>query len=372
MSGEYCRGCGSQIQTDSPQKPGFLPAEVLNQKGKENLICQRCYRITHYGEAGIIQPDIKQIRQNIAKAVGLSELLVIVVDFSDITGSLPVWADEINQKPYLLVVNKSDLIPSRAKHLEVISYLDTYLKEMNLSRPRDMILTSSLKGAGVEILLNKFKKETSPNAKIALLGVTNVGKSSLIKGILTYEKSPHTPTVSKYPGTTLGLSNWSILKGRNILIDTPGLVPGNRLGDHFCIECASRLLPLSRIEQKLWGIKAHKGLIIGGLVGMESLEEEETVMIAFTSSQFNTHRTDSARMNEMLRGESSLLMYKLCKNCRGKISWCEENIELKPKFDLAIAGLGWVSLRGKTANFKLTVPQGVKWEIRPALIGKKD
>jgi hypothetical protein len=55
-----------------------------------------------------------------------------------------------------------------------------------------------------------------------------------------------------------------------------------------------------------------------------------------------------------------------------KLRWKTQEIEVEPDHDIAIAGLGWVSLRGEPAKLRLIIPEGIGWEIRPALIGKKE
>jgi ribosome biogenesis GTPase A len=124
------------------------------------------------------------------------------------------------------------------------------------------------------------------------------------------------------------------------------------------------------MEQKLWGLKPGKGLIIGGLCGFTYQGNEETVIIAFTSPELVLHRTDNSKIG-ILMDESPAWLNKLCKNCRGKIQWQEVTVNLDNNQDLAIAGLGWISLRGQTANFTVRLPKDVRFEIRPALIGKK-
>lgn len=370
MNNKYCRGCGTPLQTKSPDKPGFIPEELLGKSGN-SLICKRCYRIIHYGESGTMQPGREEVRKSIIKAIELSNLMVLVVDFADLTGSLQVWKNFLIGKSYILVLNKIDLLPSRTKMLEITNYINEYLIGLAWNKPSDIILASSVKGNGVNILAKSLLKATAPGGKIALLGVTNVGKSSLIKQILALEGSVHSPTVSKFPGTTIGLSNWSILKGRNTLIDTPGLVSGDRMGDLLCLDCASQLLSATQIEQKLWGLKPGKGLIIGGLWAIQQLGDEEVVMLTFTSSQLNQHRTDNSKVDQLMTEKPDWLM-KTCKKCQPNLSWQEETITLQPNYDLAVAGLGWVSLRGKGTTLKITLPTGVRWEVRPALIGKRD
>ncbi len=375
MTPEYCRGCGTTLQTTTPDRPGYVPPELLEQKSANSLICKRCYRIIHYGEAGTIRPSMEEVRKCIDKAINLSELLVIIADFSDLTGTLPVWSrflENAGAKPYILTLNKIDLLPARSKRTEIISYLRRYLVEAGWRNPTDLIVTSGANGDGVSILTGSIKKTVSPGARIALLGATNAGKSSLIKRILTAERSPHSPTVSKFPGTTIGLSNWSILTGRNILIDTPGFISGERVSDRLCPDCAGQLMPTQKIGQQLSSLKPGKGLIIGGVAGVEHLGNEETVIITFTSPQVNLHRTDNAKVKSLLL-ESPNWLNAICNQCKPKLDWMEETVVLKPNQDLAVAGLGWLSLRGKNETvLKIILPQGVRWEVRQALVGKRE
>jgi ribosome biogenesis GTPase A len=369
MTQKYCRGCGTQLQTADPNKPGFIPFELLEQKSSSSFVCKRCYRIIHYGESGSIQPDSGEILNNVRKAIFLSEILVVTVDFTDLTGTMPVWSGFLGEKPYILVVSKIDLIPTRAKYTEIAAYLQEYLGKLQWPKPVDVVLVSSVEGRGIDVLSKSLFKSVSPNNKIALLGVTNVGKSSLIKRILA-EDATQAPTVSKFPGTTIGLSNWSIFKGRNTIIDTPGMVSGDRIGDVLCPECASELMPVSKIGQKLWGLKPGKGFIMGGVCAVENHGNEEAVIIAFASPQVKYHRTDNAKIKEFL-AENPDWLNKICKSCRPKLEWREENVIVKPDHDIAVAGLGWLSLRGKETALKLTLPRGIRFEVRPALVGKR-
>lgn len=366
MTVDYCRGCGCVMQSSNPNQPGYIP-EAARSK---NQVCQRCYQMTHYGKVGTIQLNQDQIKGNIKKAIGLSQLLVIVTDYSDLTGALPAWSSWILDKPYLLVVNKIDLLPERTKPDELKEYLHHYLADNFPKMPEALILTSGIKGAGVGVLLEEIKKATVPGDRIGLLGMTNVGKSSLVKQMLAAEKSSLAPTISKYPGTTLGLSNWSILKGRNTLIDTPGMAPGDRLGDLLCPECASRLVSTSKIGHKLWGIKPGKGMIIGNYLGIAHMGDSEAVLLTFVPPELPIHRTDNSKIGAFLK-DAPPWLGKICKQCSRKLTWKEENLWLNPNNDLGVAGLGWFSLRGTKTEFKIWYPEGIRLEIRPALVGKK-
>jgi ribosome biogenesis GTPase A len=368
MKEGYCRGCGTRIQTVDPDLPGYLPAAVL--KAKKQQICQRCYRMIHYGAVSAVQPEPAAIRSSIIKAIELSELLVLVVDFADLTGTLPVWEGFLGGRPFILVINKIDLVPPRTKYDELTAFVAEYLRGLNIAAPRANIFTSAAAAQGITILAERIAKETRPGARIAFLGAANAGKSSLIRQLLIAEGSHIQPTVTKFPGTTQGLSNWSILEGRNTIIDTPGLTAGDRITDQLCVKCATQFSPGAKLGQKLWGIKPGKGLILGGLCGFAYQGEKETTAIVFSAPGLVQHRTDQARIAELLT-EGPAFLTKLCGNCRKTITWQTVTTAIQPQQDLAIAGLGWVSFRGHGGELTLTLPEGVRWEVRQAVVGKR-
>lgn len=375
---KYCRGCGSVLQSREPAAPGYVP-ETIGQN-KEPLICQRCYKMIHYGQAGSLRPDPDLIRRHIRKAIDQSELLVLVADFADLTGTLPVWKDILGDKPYILVINKIDLLPSRTKLEEIVDYCKNYLIRWQFPGPEGIVAASGQKELGMAVIAKLLKAGSEERAKIAFLGATNAGKSSLIKRMLQADGSPHTPTVSKFPGTTLALSNWDIFRGRNTLIDTPGLVPEDRLLDKLCPECAGGLVAsTTEIAQKLWSLKPGKALVCGGLAGLINLgpltvhsdpDNDENIFIGFTAPGFVIHRTDGERVDELLATGPRWLS-GICEGCRQKLHWQDTELAMEPGQDLAIAGMGWFSLRGSSARLRVILPEGVRFEIRPALIGKR-
>jgi ribosome biogenesis GTPase A len=369
MSQDYCRGCGSPLQTLDPNEAGYVPENALQSRGRP--ICQRCYRITHYNDAGTILPSQAMIQNNLRKAIQLSRLLVVIADCSDLTGSLPVWAEYLGEKPYLLLINKIDLLPFHTKPEEFQTYVEQYVLSLKMPPPQRVFLASVMQRKGLAGLGEQIKKTTAPGERVAFLGVTNVGKSSLIKEFLNAEGSNQTPTVSKIHGTTIGLSNWTIFKGRNTVIDTPGLEPQDRMGVLLCQECRGRLVAGARLNSRLWEVKPGKGIIVGGLLAVELLTEDAArVLIAFMGAGVNTHRADHTKITEILTTNPEWLK-GICQPCLSKIKWRDTQVELGSGMDLAVAGLGWVSLRGAPARFQITLPQGVRFETRPGLTGKK-
>ncbi|HEX3047385.1 MAG TPA: hypothetical protein VHY08_21720, partial [Bacillota bacterium] len=70
--------------------------------------------------------------------------------------------------------------------------------------------------------------------------------------------------------------------------------------------------------------------------------------------------------------ENPAWLSKVCNGCFKKFEWREIEIKLAPNMDFAVAGLGWVSLRNVATSFKVILPEGLRWEVRPALVGKRE
>ncbi len=68
--------------------------------------------------------------------------------------------------------------------------------------------------------IDRERKRTKPNFKIMMVGIPNVGKSSLINRLIG---KASTKTGDK-PGVTRG-KQWLRIKGDAELLDTPGILP---------------------------------------------------------------------------------------------------------------------------------------------------
>src|SRR5690554_1265502 len=176
---KQCRGCGAPIQTTNPQEYGYVPPQL--EKEGEAPICQRCYRITHYGrdELGPVMPEasVKALREGAAWASHVA----LVVDLLDFEAGLPKSLLEyIKHKPLLVVANKQDLLPEKTTPHEVTVWVKSRLKKLGVSA--DVQVVSALKGYGFPELASWIEAH---QPKLLVTGVTNVGKSHVISRLLS-------------------------------------------------------------------------------------------------------------------------------------------------------------------------------------------
>ena len=163
----------------------------------------------------------KEMVQNNLKLVDVvTELLDARIPLSSKNPEIDKLA---HNKPRVVVLNKSDL-SDRAKLNKWISYYQ--------SKGIKAIPVDTLKGSGVNKIVEECKNVTKEKMdalkekgrkeraiRVMIVGVPNVGKSSLINK-LTGRKSTQT---GDRPGVTKG-KQWVRLKGNLELLDTPGIL----------------------------------------------------------------------------------------------------------------------------------------------------
>lgn len=160
------------------------------------------------------------IEENLKMIDVVVEILDARIPFS---GRNPNFDDIIKNKPRLLVMNKADLAdPERTR-----VWIEWY-KEQGIR----VIPISCTTGQGINTVLNEaralvadkiardLERGRTRTLKLMMVGIPNVGKSSLINRLLG---KASTKTGDK-PGVTRG-KQWLRIKGDAELLDTPGILP---------------------------------------------------------------------------------------------------------------------------------------------------
>ncbi|NLM25656.1 MAG: GTPase RsgA [Firmicutes bacterium] len=356
-----CRGCGSILQSQDPQQVGYLPEHLLADAGADkDLICQRCYKLIHYGqvEKKSEAPDPNRV---IAAGLQWAEGLLIVVDLMDFEASIPLGLRQFSKgKKTLVVVNKIDLLPSRTKVSEAQAWVAKQLAKYGIAG--EIVMVSANSGQGIiELQETLFGL---PQKKWLVIGATSVGKSTLISRILKRENlvGKGSPTVARFPGTTVERVQWELKYGV-IVSDTPGFVPEGRLLDQLCIKCSQKLTPAKEINVKVYNLNAESGLVVPGLVAFRPITAIEEMVIGFTASDVSWQRTKVNKFSSWLA--------KGCKHCAIK-DWKTIELDIPQNHDLVIHGLGWVSARRRNLKCEVTIPASVNYSIRENLIGVKN
>lgn len=178
---------------------------------------------------GHMAKGLKQMRANLKNVDCIIEIHDARIPFS---GRNPVFQETLDVRPHLLVLNKMDLADMPQKQ--------RILKQLHRNGVPHVLFTDSRKQRDenvkklvpkvLEILDNhpRFNRYENPDFCLMVIGVPNVGKSSLINSLRrTYLKKGRASRVGGEPGITRAVLTKIQVCERPVmhLLDTPGVLP---------------------------------------------------------------------------------------------------------------------------------------------------
>ncbi len=347
-----------RLQSEDPSIRGYLPERVLQEDAGKELICQRCFRIVHYGTDEFGPPTAEEAAALVRAAVGWCARILFVVDLMDFEPSFSAeMLGYLKQRPFLVLLNKGDLLPKQTSAEEVEVWASERLRHFGLHGKARVV--SGRQGFGVSKVFDSLSR-----GRWAVLGITNVGKSTLVERFLRLADSagPISPTVSQFPGTTVERTKFSLGDGLEVL-DTPGLVPTGRLSDLVCTSCVKKLIPRGRVQAKLYDFPAGTTMVVPGLAAVRALNVEPgSLAVGFTASEVVWQRVNPQKIERWLQPTCSV-----CSLPR----WVTHRVRVASNMDLVVHGLGWLAIRKGAVDLEVTVPAGTELSERPSLVGPK-
>lgn len=366
-----CVGCGIELQWENPNKDGYIQPSVMESERAEHY-CQRCFKIKNYGTNIPVEVNKNDYRREVTLAADSAELALPVFDIIDFEGSFDdEILDILREKESIIVINKLDLIPDDKHPSEVANWVKGRLAEEGIA-PLDIAIVSSKNGYGINGIFKKINHFYPEGVEVVVLGVTNVGKSSIINKLLGQKLV----TVSKYPGTTLKINRCVIPKTKITLIDTPGLIPDGRVSDLVCGECNLKIIPSGEISRKTYKLDKDRVLFIGDLIQLRVVEIEEAkpIISVYASKNVNFLETNIEKQNEYVL-EKRVDIFKIpCEKCVDEyrsIKKKKEILTVHTGEELAFKGLGWITVKRGPLNVEVTMPEQIEGVIRPAFIKPK-
>lgn len=428
-----CPGCGSVLQSETPERPGYLPQTVVQDSEAESLtdnesiaedgqvqvppsvtqkepICQRCYRLTHYGtieshlrvrtknapplvDTSATQTDMDtdkksqlgrqnelspaKFRKSLERLRNLNAVIIYLVDIFDFHGTfIPSLRDIIgNKNPVILAVNKTDLLPKNYKASRVEGWIEQECSAMGLRDVAGIHLVSSTRGTGLNRLLaDALKIAKRRRSDVYVIGAANVGKSSFINQLIRIRKrdglgrgaqsgkdrkrgqkpnSTGAITTSVVPGTTLDMIR--IRLGGNVsLFDTPGLMMPHQLTNYLDAKELRAVLPSKTVEHVTFRLGEGKALYVGGLARLEVMSGKPFFFTCFFAPTVKVHpgKVEGAEefalrhVGELLTPPYSEDRFVNLGEWTSKSFTAEGGGWKKSCVDIVLSGLGWISVTG--------------------------
>ncbi len=363
-----CIGCGATIQTEDINKKGYIDKKVL-ENNKDSFYCKRCFDLKHYNKEMKIKTPLDEYLLNLKTIQKDKGLIVYIVDTFDFEGSLIYNINEIvDSANILLVLNKIDLYLDSLNKNKIKNYVLKFLKEKNI-KIKDILLMSSFNDDDIVMLFDKIK-EMHNNKNVYFVGMTNVGKSTIINKIIKkFTGEEDVITVSNTLNTTLE-NIYIPLNDKCYIIDTPGLLNRNNLIYFLDKNTLEYITPKKYVKPKTFQLSQKQSLFIQGFVRIDFIEGEKSSFVTNFSNNVLVHRTKLENADEFYeRHKDDILIYptksereKLGNFVTKKVKFNKDN-----KLDIAISGLGFITIFG-TGYLEVKYFNNVKVILRKAMI----
>jgi len=381
---QVCNGCGSDLQTADEMLPGYVTSSALENG---NQLCRRCFRIRNYGEFSSVSMGPEMYEAQVARIADRPGVVLYVLDVFDLAGSLiQNIAKYVSGSRVLLVVNKVDLLPREVHYESLREWVRHEVQKTGVT-VEQVLFVSANNGEGISEILGVLAAlATSP---LYVVGMANVGKSTLLNQILAKTGAEPTFTASRVPGTTLALVSANILlsSGDTVeVVDTPGLITGGRAIDKLCPDCLKLTVPRHRLRPRVFQLNAGQSLWLGGYVRFDFESGPRQSVVCYVSNELPIHRTKLERAEQIGLSHADDILRIPCEECQAQFlpkaahSFAlnrktrhrihgNELFNLAKGADIVLAGLGWITLFNSEFAGTLHAPDSVQVSMRPRLIG---
>ena len=368
----YCIGCGAEIQSENPNKQGYLPKSVVEKSIEENnLVCKRCFRLKNYNEVSNVElgaEDFYKLIKTLSKKDGL---IVKVVDIFDFSGS---WIEDVidivgNNKDILLVANKLDLLPKSVKQNKIKQWLFKMLKAKGI-KVKDILLISAIKNHGIEEAAARID-ELRNGKDVYIIGATNVGKSTFINKLIeliTGDKN--VITTSHFPGTTLGMIEIPLDRATSIY-DTPGIILDYDIAHYLDAKSLKLVMPKKEIKARVFQLNAEQSLFFGGMARVDFVKGERQSFTLYASNLVDIHRTKLSNADALFEKHlGTLLKPPFEDNISIFKNQVKKNFKIDDrKIDIVISGLGWITVNSDSGcEIDIYVPEEIEVFVRESII----
>ena len=368
----YCIGCGAEIQSENPNKQGYLPKSVVKKSIEENnLVCKRCFRLKNYNEVSDVELGAEDFYKLIKTLSKRDDLIVKVVDIFDFSGS---WIEDVidiigNNKDIVLVANKLDLLPKSVKQNKIKQWLFKMLKAKGI-KVKDILLISAIKNHGIEEAAARID-ELRNGKDVYIIGATNVGKSTFINKLIELTTGDkNVITTSHFPGTTLGMIEIPLDRATNIY-DTPGIILDYDIAHYLDAESLKLVMPKKEIKARVFQLNAEQSLFFGGMARVDFVKGERQSFTLYASNLVDIHRTKLSNADALFEKHLGTLLkppfednISIFKNQVKKSFKIDDK-----KIDIVISGLGWITVNSDSGcEIDIYVPEEIEVFVRESII----
>lgn len=347
-----CKGCGVELQYDKPEEIGYSPK-------KDAEYCQRCYRLTHYGQLSFSYKEDISSRALFRKIEALDALIVWIVDLFDLESGFRQDVSEFFEgKDILMVCTKRDLLPDSVGQEKLGNYILSRLKEKKISVNGIVVVGEHGYDGDQEILeaIDVLRK----GRDVVLVGTTNAGKSTVIKNVFRIDGL----TISRYPGTTMDVIELPYEEYR--LYDTPGFNQERSVQILVEDKDMDYVVPKTKIKPKTFQITSDQSFALGGIARVDITGVRKASVSCYFADKLEVHRGKVADADRLWQKNKGGLLKPVING-----SYFKNKVVTNRKYnkmDIVIVGLGWLCISGEYEKAEVSGSDRMEIVIRKAMI----
>lgn len=364
-----CPGCGAELQSIDKEKIGYIDKDVLDKrlKNNEEYLCYRCFRLHNYNELNKVVISEDEFLRN-TKTVTKDALICNIIDVFDLEGTVIKNINELfpNNK-ILIIANKYDLFMRSNRPTKLKKYINDYLSKINVT-VSGVIVTSSSDLKGIDklysSLINTCKALSIPDNTIYMFGVSNVGKSSLIKALLSVTNTKSNLVISNAVSTTL--ANNLIKVGDLNIYDTPGIINKKQITYYLDKETLDFALPKKFVKPKVWQINPGQVIFVEGFGAFIYNGLNKVSIVTYFSNMLKIHRTKELNIDNLFNNEELFRFPNADEKKRlGKLK--EIKFTSVRDSEISLSGLGFIAFFGE-GDITVKTYENISVEKREQLI----
>lgn len=363
-----CKGCGIILQNEDPEALGYVPS-------LDAAYCERCYKISHYGQVTISMQQGIESNQTFEKINAIDGIVFWVVDLFCFEASM---ISRLNQKlpgkDIILVLTKRDVLPKTITDQKIFAFVDHRLKEEKVT-VRDILICGDLfvepskkktrlsdQGKHSLHQIQRALEQYRHGKDVIFMGVANVGKSTLLNQFI-----PETGlTISRNPGTTLDLI--PIPQEGFTIYDTPGIENRHSVLSALSPKDLKTVIPVKPIRPFVSQVYEDQSFAAAGLARLDVVADGKATVVGYFSLSVSIHRgklRDADRLwNTHLNGMLSPCLDTSMVTMHSFHAPAVSN----EKMDVVIHGLGWFCVSGAIKDIYVRVHKGINVTFRKAMI----
>ena len=370
-----CYFCGATLQSDDPNKEGYVNPEVLENPTQNFAFCQKCFEAERF-RALSNEPFIDYEFIDVLKEAKRNDcLLVYIVNlFSFETSFSKEVIDLIQGMKIMVVGTKFDLLPKGTVKEDIQEYVAHRFRVagLRIQAPDVYIISYDDEDSVREILTKIFELKNAKN--VYVIGSESSGKTAVINSFLKiYNNLSNGNIVTcNYKNTHLKVMQIP-MTNKSSMYETPGISITNSILFGLDAKTLRSIYLTEQVEPREISITKGHSVFIGGLAIIELLEGDKLELTCYFHKNVQLNKSHVSDVESKFiklnkKGELVPSLSKIKSTKDMEVFEIQMTNDIPTYRDLGFAGLGWVNYKATNQKIRVYVPKGVSiYTSRPKI-----